>query len=73
MVFFYMAVMMMLVVLMKMNISGYVATRQYDHDCDEQLKKGDLSCAMRRDIIRKPKSKVHCPHDQHDDHADKPM
>ena len=63
-----MAVMMMLVVLMKMNISGHVATRQddHDHDCDEQLKKGDLSCAMRRNINRKPKLKVHCPHDQHD-------
>ena len=64
-----MVVMIMLVVLMKMNITGYVATRQGD-DNDEQLKKGDLSCAMRRNINRKPKPKVHCPHDQHD-HADK--
>ena len=40
--------------------------KQDDHDCDEQLKKGDLSCAMRRNINRKPKLKVHCPHDQHD-------
>ena len=71
-----MVVMMLLVVLMKMNISSCAATRQGDdnddHDGDEQLKNGDLSCAMKRNINRKPKSKVHCHHDQHD-HADRPM
>ena len=61
---------------MVVNMSGCAATRQgddnSDHDGDEQLKKGDLSCAMKRNINRKPKSKVHCHHDQHD-HADRPM